>query len=324
MWLRFVGQDRIKIQYNSIQQLSLDYEDTYSLNDLIINKDLDKVKQHYANIDENLSYSSFQLLLNNGDRLGIRCTSTIIGDQVESIWSLKSEVEKQVREALMSTAHDLRSPVNSIIGLTNILKMLLRQDKAQNEKEINSTVNMIAMCCNQAIDFTNDLLELSSMESGNYKIDSEPVEMAGFIQQYIATHRLLALKKKIKVDFVNEQDNGATVAKIDKSKITRAFDNIFTNAIKFSNSGGRIIIKLSRIEQRLAVVMKDEGIGIPDDVIKHLFIKFGKSKRQGLGGEKSHGLGLSIVKEIMELHGGEVKVTSQVGKGTEVSLLFEH
>jgi two-component system sensor histidine kinase VicK len=132
----------------------------------------------------------------------------------------------------------------------------------------------------------------------------------------------LALKKNIKVKFECRILEGSTTLAINESKITRVLDNIITNAIKFSEAGSNVIISLEKVEKKLAIIIKDTGVGMSEEVIKHLFVKPGKSQRDGLNGEKSHGLGLSIVKQIMELHKGAIAIESKEGIGTNVTLTF--
>ena len=96
-----------------------------------------------------------------------------------------------------------------------------------------------------------------------------------------------------------------------------------TNAVKFSPAESTIVIDLAENDHFVRVKIKDSGVGMPEQMINQLFVKFGKSQRRGLEGEVSHGLGMSIVKQIMDRHEGQVHIESEEGKGTEVTLNFK-
>ena len=229
-------------------------------------------------------------------------------------------VNSEQMDLLAIAAHDVRSPINSIIGLTNVIEMM-HQSGEMAADELMNIVQLIKSSAIEALGFTDDVLEFANVESDTFELEKERVSMSEFIAHYIHTHRLQAIKKAIEVSFSSTVKDGDDLA-IDKSKFTRVFDNLMSNAIKFSPNGSKIEIVLSKVADALTIDVVDHGVGMTEDMIKSIFIKFGKAKRKGLAGEKSHGLGMSIVKQIVELHGGQITVSSTEGEGTTVRLIF--
>ena len=186
------------------------------------------------------------------------------------------------------------------------------KDGEINDSELGKMLEMIKKSCYQSIDLTGDILELARIESSENQIKTRKVILKDFLSEYINTHRLLTLRKKISVEFKSSTD--AKVG-INRSNVTRVLDNLMTNAVKFSPAESIIKIDLSENDHFVQVKIKDSGVGMTDQMIQQLFVKFGKSQRRGLDGEASHGLGMSIVKQIMDRHEGGVYVESEEGKG---------
>ena len=111
--------------------------------------------------------------------------------------------------------------------------------------------------------------------------------------------------------------------RVIEKKLIRVLDNLLSNAAKFSYPDSQIEIFVDEIPgNKLLVRIKDHGVGMSQDMIDEIFVKFGKAQRQGLEGEDSHGLGMSIVKQIMKLHGGDITIESEERVGTTINLFF--
>jgi len=319
-FVRITNKAELEVIQTSIKLTSLIPDHVYPFSDIIFTEDLGSTVHHFQNINDQNKEFKFKLKDNYIPFNRVHSLSHIVDEATESIWVFGANRNNEQSDVLAAASHDLRSPIISILGLANIMELMLEAKKV-DLKEMLSLTKVIKLSCSDALDFTNDILEMSNIESKSDGLKLEQVSMNEFITRYINTHRLIPLKKAIKVQFVSEVAEDDLLS-INKTKVTRVFDNLLSNAVKFSHRGSIIEIKLEKNTTSLVVYFSDHGIGMSEDMLQSIFIKFGKSRRQGLSGEKSHGLGMSIVKQIMELHGGSLSVKSQEGSGTEIKLTF--
>jgi len=220
---------------------------------------------------------------------------------------------------LQHAAHDLKSPLNTILGMSNLLQHML-QDEPMDKKELAKIIDLVKSSCNQALDLTSDILEMAELESEHYQLPLQPIILHDFVRNYIYTHRLMLLKKRMHLQF--EADTYASIL-MNQSKITRVLDNIISNAVKFSHHGSNIWIKVMGAGKEVHLSIRDEGIGMSKRMVTDLFERFKGNQRRGLDGEISHGLGMTIVKQIVDLHHGTIDVSSEEGVGTEIILKFK-
>ena len=289
------------------------------LKDIIDTRDLERIEQYYQDIYAyNLSIPIRCFIKNDqGQIKQASCISFRDNEQIKSLWTFD---DSQGNDLLAAAAHDLRSPINSILGLTSVLHIMLKEENL-DKKELSQIANLIKISCNNALDFTADLLELSEIESGNYHLHTEDISVNDFINNFISTNRLATLRKQISVQMTSSLPDEVTFC-INRSKISRVLSNLLSNAVKFTPQGGKINLKVLKSDQGLEIHLIDHGIGMSKKIMDNLFVRFGQSKRSGLDGEVSHGLGMTIVKQIMELHHGEIQVTSKEDIGTTIKLIF--
>jgi signal transduction histidine kinase len=164
------------------------------------------------------------------------------------------------------------------------------------------------------ITLLEDLLDISKIESGIHDLTCKTVEYVSFVDNIVANHQLIARKKDMTISL--ESSIPATLLSIDEMKIEQALANLIQNAIKYSYRGSKVIIRLSKDEDSIKTEVIDSGIGIPVEKQIDLFKPFISLISMGTEGEKSVGLGLNIVKKIVEAHKGSVGVVSELGKGS--------
>ncbi len=207
-------------------------------------------------------------------------------------------------------AHDLRNPLSNINALSDFLE---KKGDNLNEKQ-KRFVNLIKTLSSFMLELVNELLDVSAIESGNIKINSTPTNLVLLIRTNIDLNKELAKKKNIKIHFETNVDS--LILKIDNNKIDQVISNLLTNAIKYSNNDTQILVSLIQNETEVLVNIKDQGQGIAKDEVVTLFKPFQKTSTMSTAGEKSTGLGLYIVKRIIEAHHGHIGVESEVGKGS--------
>ncbi len=213
-------------------------------------------------------------------------------------------------------AHDLRNPLNTISGFSEILLYL---DIGPLNKEQHEFLTNIHNTAKETTALVNDLLDVSVIESGKLVLNLQTGAITKLIEDRIAISRLIAEKKGLKI---HTQFQETPEVRFDPRRINQVFDNLFTNAVKYSPEGANIYIEITAEENRVKVSVRDEGAGISEAEQTRLFGAFQKLSTQPTGGERSTGLGLAIVKKIVTAHGGTVAVDSRPGSGSTFSVLF--
>lgn len=207
-------------------------------------------------------------------------------------------------------AHDLRNPIGACLTAGNILT---RQMEAGKEPS-PSFVRVIQDASQHALDMVTDLLEVTSLEQASFKPALEPLRLGRFVQEAVQSFRCQAEQKQLRLSFAGDRDD-LRVA-LNPQKMLRAIENLIHNAFKFTPAGGEIRLRVDHDERQAWLTVEDTGIGIPAQHLPALFEKFSPARRRGLAGESTHGLGLFIVNEIVQQHGGRLQVFSEVDKGT--------
>ncbi|OYD56066.1 hypothetical protein CGZ90_19485 [Fictibacillus aquaticus] len=241
-----------------------------------------------------------------------------VGQLVKAINILKNEL-KQNRDSkqafFASISHELRTPITYIEGYSKALKNELYRD----EEERIQYLETISRASHQLKGLINDLFDLSKMEIDQFVLNQEIIDVTEVIEGVISKVKLKAREKNINIHFINRSDDSFLFA--DGVRIEQIFLNITDNALRYTESG-EIIIDVKNTLDYLEINISDTGKGIPESEIPYIFDRFyrvEKSRSRQYGGS---GLGLSIVKKLVELHGGKIFVFSSLGEGTRFEMRF--
>ncbi|MGB8212429.1 MAG: HAMP domain-containing sensor histidine kinase [Anaerolineales bacterium] len=211
-------------------------------------------------------------------------------------------------------AHDLRNPLQGILSYSDFLLDELAGELSAEHKEFLTAIRDQSQFMARLV---NDLLDVAAIESGKLQLDLSPTDLVHLTQANLSRNRMISARKAIALDL---EAAPIPALLLDAAKIEQVLDNLVTNAIKFSPPGSRVQISLRAAETEILLSVKDEGPGIPPDELETLFKPFQRTSVKSSGGEKSTGLGLVIVKRIVEGHGGRIRVESQVGAGSTFSV----
>ncbi|MEI6088771.1 MAG: HAMP domain-containing sensor histidine kinase [Bacteroidota bacterium] len=209
---------------------------------------------------------------------------------------------------LYSLVHDLRTPLSSITSIVNLLK----KHNGFSHDELK-WLEMIEVSSSNSNAMVNQLLESKELMINN--VELQLIDLNNLIDNVVIASNLIAVTKNITIDLQKEEPT--CFANVDAIKFYRLISNLMNNAIKFSFESGTIEIKVSKFTNLATISIKDFGIGISENYLQSIFDPFTKAKRKGTNNEISFGLGLSICKQIAELHGGTIKVISEPGQGSE-------
>ncbi len=217
-------------------------------------------------------------------------------------------VNEEKNHFLGITTHDLKAPLTGITGLLNLMK--LDSDKLTSRHlEYIQLMESTCMDMNRLI---TDLLDLSRIEHGNMQVNSQTVLLGKVISQLDEHFRAWAFRKNIQLIFDSKVPGLIT----DHDVLVRILDNLISNAIKFSPAGKPVKIMINRDSGYVRFDVEDHGPGIKEEDKSKLFNRFQRLSARPTGGESSSGLGLSIVKDLVDLLKGTIEVNSSYGKGT--------
>jgi PAS domain S-box-containing protein len=228
--------------------------------------------------------------------------------------NLKAEQANQAKSVFMSRmSHELRTPLNAVLGFSNLIKKELVLD---NVSQIGN-IDEVLLAGGHLLNLINELLDISLIESGQINIQNDHINMGQKIQQSIKSLSSSITKKEIKL-IVSDFEH--VYVKGDDTRVVQVLANVLSNAIKYNKHYGTIEISLSYAKQKtLSLIVKDTGIGIEEQNIARIFDPF---ERVDYDTYEGFGIGLPLVKELMDLMGGAVKIESSLGLGTTVYLEF--
>lgn len=214
-------------------------------------------------------------------------------------------------------AHDLRSPLSA---LQMRAQMVLQGMRGELSAQVRGELEKMASRVRELVQMVNDFLDVAQMETAHFQIELERVDLASICAQVFEEYRALASARGLELALSSLP---AAVVQGDSRRLTQVVGNLVTNALKFTGTGGRVSMQLKTTNDRVEFSVEDNGRGIPADGVLRLFTKY---ERVGESAAKVEGtgLGLVIVKEIIEAHGGKVGVRSELGAGSRFWFELPH
>lgn len=225
------------------------------------------------------------------------------------------ELDQMKQDFVSSITHDLKSPLTAIIASAELSKKetrLMAENKA-NPDILTENLELIQQKSERLKNLITSILEVAHIESG-VVLNKKNVAIDDIVERVIQNFQQTADQKGIGLDMVMESD--FPLFSLDESKIERALNNLVGNSVKFT-SQGKVIVKLVRMDNKVNIHIIDTGPGIPPDFMKKLFTKFTRSTSKQTAGIEGTGLGLTITKGIIEAHGWQIHVKSEMGQGAE-------
>ncbi len=222
-----------------------------------------------------------------------------------------AKLNEQKNRFIGMAAHDLRSPLGVILTYSEFLEADAGPMLGEEQRDFISTIKTTSEFMLRLV---SDLLDVSSIESGQLTLDLRPVDLAELVRRHVTLNRLLATPKAIAVEC--ESPSALLPILADAGKLEQVINNLIGNAVKFSHRDTRVTVRVTSADGFATVAVQDQGQGIPAAELPRLFKVFGKSSVRSTAGEPSTGLGLAICRRIIEGHGGRVGVESTVGRGS--------
>ena len=229
-------------------------------------------------------------------------------DQERKLREAAEAANRAKDEFLSVISHELRSPLNAILGWNRILTIKRREDP-----EVASITPRIEQSAKAQLKMVNDLLDLGRVGTGKLRIESRPTQLGRVVSAAVDQARPIAVAKRI--ELMADIAPGSGQLRGDPDRLQQVVANLLSNALKFTSSGGSVMVGVRDVSGYSELTIKDTGQGIPAELLPHIFDRF----RQGDSSSTRHsgglGLGLTLVREIVSLHGGSVSASS-AGSGT--------
>lgn len=256
-------------------------------------------------------------------------------DRTEALATANAELERQrvqlerANEALQKSnefkseflatmSHELRTPLTSILAFAEIWE---KADSGCDERE-REAVREIRENGQLLLNMVDNILEVGRSEAGRIQLAIEPVEMVDLIN--VTEERLAFLAQKRSIAFSTSVDSNVPIIMADWDKVRRIVENLTTNAIKYTEPGGsvRVEVRAAQEQDGILVVVSDTGVGIRAENLPRIFEKYVQVDKASQTCHEGSGLGLAVVKELVELHGGWVAVRSEYGRGSEFTVFI--
>lgn len=216
---------------------------------------------------------------------------------------------------LANISHELRTPLNILLGATQIIQYYLTNDKALDRNEIGSKVKIQLQNCYRLIRLVNNLIDITKMDSGNFVLNVTTCNIVEIVEAISTSVVEYAALKQISLIF--DTDNEEIFLSCDLDAIERIVLNLLSNAIKFTTGGGSIYINIATFGSYVQISVKDTGIGIAKDKQHIIFERFKQVDNLLTRQSEGSGIGLNVVKSLVEMHGGNIHLESCPGQGSE-------
>ena len=238
--------------------------------------------------------------------------------RLSSQWLRLQRANGFKNEILGTVAHDLKNPLGVILGRTEMLVELITA--SASKESVTAQVEHIRDATRRLTSMVDHLISDAMADAFDISIRREPVDVAGLVSEVADANQPLAANKQQAIT-VSAPPNFVTMC--DADRMREAIDNLISNAIKYSPIGGKITVVVTHEGNKTVIRVADEGAGLSPEDLGRLFGRFQRLSAKPTAGESSTGLGLSIVKRIVDMHGGEVKANSPgPGQGSTFTMIL--
>ncbi|MBR5337815.1 MAG: response regulator [Lachnospiraceae bacterium] len=223
---------------------------------------------------------------------------------------------------LFNMSHDIRTPMNAIMGYTGIAKTHI-----DDRERVEDCLNKIDISGMHLLELINDVLDMARIESGNVIVEEKPLDIKECVEGIIIMCKAMANTRHVSLG-LHAEDIHDTKVYGDEVHLNEVLMNVASNAIKYTESGGSVMMTVRQTEPFLEdmgkyeFIVEDDGIGMSEEFLSKIFDTFARERNSTVSGIEGTGLGMSIVKRLVELMGGTIGIESEKGKGTKVTICF--
>jgi signal transduction histidine kinase len=248
----------------------------------------------------------------NRDELGtLAANLNRMNDELGRLYRELETASRHKSEFLASMSHELRTPLNAIIGFSEVLQE--RMFGELNDKQAEYIDDIIASG-RHLLALINDILDLSKIEAGRMELDLTPFDVPLTVETTVSLIRERATRRGLRLESAVDEQLGSVVG--DERKVRQVLLNLLSNAVKFTPEGGRVGVTAARVNGAVEIAVSDTGIGIAPEDQAAVFEEFRQVGNDAASKREGTGLGLTLARKFVELHGGRIWLTSEVGRGS--------
>lgn len=226
------------------------------------------------------------------------------------------EYDKLRTEFFANVSHELRTPINVILSAIQLLNLYISEgDIKEEEGKITKYIYSMQQNCYRLLRLVSNIIDITKIDAGFFELQLKNHNIVNIVEDITGSVSGYTEHKRISLIF--DTDIEEKIIACDSDKIDRIMLNLLSNSIKFTNPGGTISVNIYDKKDKVVISVKDNGIGIPENKKDLVFERFQQVDKSLARSHEGSGIGLSIVKSLIELHGGCIKVESEYGKGTE-------
>ena len=311
-WLNISREEVVGKKITSVPRLS-DIAESTIISDLeVIN---DRCRKIY---NESVEFDGKSVELEIVKEPFLDSYGNLVGviDTVRDV-SHRSEVERLRLEFFANLSHELRTPLNLIFSSLQTIE-LIEKDLLKKNNRLKNYIEIINQNSKRLLKLVNNLIDSTKFDCGYYEYNPQNDNIVHFIENISMSVAEFAKQNDITLIF--DTDVEEKIMAFDLEKLERTMLNLLSNSIKYTNSPGKIEVLLKDCGETFNITVKDNGIGIPDDKLKIIFERFKQVESRLRKRSEGSGIGLSIVKDLINIQGGIIEVKSEVGVGSEFTI----
>ena len=227
----------------------------------------------------------------------------------------QESLARQSRSEFVATlGHELKTPLNTLALYSEVMLDDTGEDPAQRIEAINTIHDEVE----RLTSLVNNLLSITRIEMGSLDLDKRRTRLGDLLEDIASTFNRAASQQNITVEYELPQDLSAVA--VDKDLLRVAINNLLSNAIKYNQAGGKVTVSAEETDEAVLIKVTDNGIGVSDEDRLRIFDKFFRGESNEVRARTGHGLGLSLTRQIVELHDGELSVDSERGHGSTFTI----
>ncbi len=230
------------------------------------------------------------------------------------------ELEKRKNNYFVNLSHELRTPLNVISSTEQLVTELNKSKDGIGKSKLNGCMQVVRRNTKRLLNLINNIIDTTKIESGSYQLNIREHDIV-----YIVEEATLSLKDYIErkgIELIIDPEMEEKIIKCDEHEIERCIVNLVSNAAKFTPEGGTIEVTIEDLDEKVKIIVKDTGIGIDKKYHDSIFNRFNQVVDQGAESKGGSGLGLTITKQIIDMHGGQISVESELGKGCKFIIIL--
>jgi len=226
------------------------------------------------------------------------------------------EFNRVLTEFFSNISHELKTPLNVLLGSIQLLMLQPAEGlPSPIERKLAKHLSVMRQNCYRLLRLVNNLIDLSKLDSGYMKLNLRNSNIVSIVEEITLSVADYVESKGVNIIFDTNVEE--KIMAVDADKIERIMLNLLSNAAKFTNQGNEITVNIEDKQEKILISVEDTGIGIPEDKLKLIFDRFGQVDKTLARNKEGSGIGLSLVKSLVIMHGGSITVSSKLGEGSK-------